>query len=181
MHQEVSEAQWDGIERRYMSLKKFHHVNDHLTPLAALIVVPGLLVAPIPGRAAIIGGILIGISVVVNYLTIHLMKDDVRFIGRVRVGANYVSSIFLLWLLYVAWPLVWMLLILMSFGVAVYQNRRDSFIAACAIASMLPIVHWNFGEPLLFDWAVVWVKAFSIITINLFVNGLLRLPSVSEP
>ncbi|MDA2935247.1 hypothetical protein MYX82_13040 [Acidobacteria bacterium AH-259-D05] len=177
MPKEDSESLWEG---GYMSAKKFRHVNDHLTPLAALIVVPGLLVAPLPRPAAIVGGILIASSVLINYVSIYLMKSNVRFIGAIRVGTNYVVNIFMSWLLYVAWPLVWLLLVLMSIGVAVYQSRRDSLVASCAIAFMLLVVHWSLGGELLFDWAVVWIKAFFIITLNLFVNGLLRISSEPE-
>ncbi|MDA2933113.1 hypothetical protein MYX82_02090 [Acidobacteria bacterium AH-259-D05] len=177
MTQEDSVNVWEGKERRHMSAEKLRHVNDHLTPLAALIVVPGLLVAPLPALAAIVGGILIAFSVFINYLSIYLMKRDVRFIGTIRVGSNYVVNIFLSWLLYAAWPLVWMLLLLMSIGVAVYQSRRDSLVAGWAIALMLVAVHWNYGGESLQDWTMVGIKASIIILFNLFVNGLLRISS----
>ncbi|MEE2839157.1 MAG: hypothetical protein VYC91_01375 [Acidobacteriota bacterium] len=72
-----------------MSEAKLRHVNDHLTPLAAIIVIPGLLVAPLPTRAAVVAGVLIAFSVILNYVSIYLMDRHVRLIGTVRVATNY--------------------------------------------------------------------------------------------
>ena len=178
MQEEGSSTEYDGPERRGLSERMLHHVNDHLTPLAAIIVIPGILVAPLPIRGAVVAGILIFLSVVVNYVSVYLMKGkSARFIGSIRVGTNYVVNIFLSWLLYAAWGPVWLLLLLMSIGVAVYQTRRDSLIAALAIALMLLAVHWNFGDHSVLAWTEVGVKASIIILLNLFVNGLMRIQS----
>lgn len=53
MQDEGSANQWEGSDRRGMTEAKLRHVNDHLTPLAAIIVIPGLLVAPLPTRAKV--------------------------------------------------------------------------------------------------------------------------------
>jgi hypothetical protein len=177
MQDEDKTTEWQGPERRGISAMKLRHVNDHLTPLAVIIVVPGLLVAPMPMRARVVAGILIGLSVVINYLLIYLMKLDIRFIGTVRVSVNYIVNIFLSWLLYAAWGPVWLLLLLMSLGVAVYQTRRDSFLAGSAIALMLLTVHWSYGDLSLLGWAVAGVQASIIVLFNLFVNGLMRIDS----
>ena len=158
-----------------MSAEKFRHVNNHLTPLAALIVVPGLFVAPLPKLMVISSGILIAYSVFINYLSMYLLKRNISLIGSIRVVSNYAVNICLLWLLYSAWPLVWVLFLLMSIGVALYQSRRDSLLGAGAIALMLLAVHWNFGGDSLQDWAIVGVKASIIILLNLFVNSLLSM------
>ena len=57
MQDEGSANQWEGSDRRGMTEAKLRHVNDHLTPLAAIIVIPGLLVAPLPTRAKVAAGI----------------------------------------------------------------------------------------------------------------------------
>ena len=172
MQDEGSSKQWQGSDRRGMSEEKLRHVNDHLTPLAAIIVIPGLLVAPLPTRAKVVAGVLIAFSVILNYLSIYVMDWNVRLIGTVRVATNYICNIFLSWLLYAVWGPVWLLLLLMSIGVAVYQDRRDSLIAGSAIALMLLAVHWNYGDHSLLAWTEAGVKASIIILINLFVNGL---------
>jgi hypothetical protein len=87
---------------------------------------------------------------------------------------NYVVNILLLWLLYATWSPVWLLLLLMSIGVAVYQNRRDSLLAGLAFAAMLLVVHWNFGAQSVMAWTEVGVKASMVMLLNLYVNGLLR-------
>ena len=46
-------------ERRRLSDAKIRYVNNLLTPLAVVIVVPGLIVAPLPLIAAIVGWVLI--------------------------------------------------------------------------------------------------------------------------
>lgn len=162
------------MAKSLMTAQNLRHVNDYLTPLAALIVLPGLLVTALPLPAVIVGGALIACSVLVNYLSILLVKFDIRLVGKLRVGSNYVVNIFLLWLLYRSWPLVWSLLLLMSLGLAVYQTRRDSFLSGLALIAMLLAVHWSYGGHSLEDWAIVGVKASMIIVLNLFVNGLLE-------
>ena len=163
-----------------MSAEKLRHVNNHLTPLAVLIVVPGLLVAPLPKLVVISSGILIAYSVFINYLSLYLLKRNIRLIGSIRVGSNYAVNICLLWLLYSAWPLVWVLFLLMSIGVALYQSRRDSLVGGTAIALMLLAVHWSFGGDSLQDWAIVGVKASIIILLNLFVNNLVNMSNRPE-
>ena len=163
-----------------MSAKKLCHVNNHLTPLAVLIVVPGLLVAPLPKLVVISSGILIAYSVFINYLSLYLLKRNIRLIGSIRVGSNYAVNICLSWFLYSAWPLVWVLFLLMSIGVALYQSRRDSLLAGAAIALMLLAVHWSFGGDSLQDWAIVGVKASIIILLNLFVNNLVNMSNRPE-
>ncbi|MEE8349675.1 MAG: hypothetical protein V3R94_08905 [Acidobacteriota bacterium] len=174
MQEEAGSEKFKGVDRRGISAKKVRHVNQYLTPLAAVIVVPGVLVAPLPTLAAVVAGALILLSVTLNYVSIYLLKENARFIGRLRVTINYTVNIFLAWLLYSTWPPVWLLLLLMAIGVAVYQSRRDSFVAGVAIALMLIAVHWNFGEHLLLAWMEVGVKASMIILITLFVNGLMK-------
>ena len=175
MQEEGSATLYQGLERRGISERTLHHVNAHLTPLAAIIVIPGLLVAPLPMRAAVVAVILIVFSVVVNCVSMYLMKGNrARLVGGIRVATNYVVNIFLSWLLYAAWSPVWLLL-LTSIGVAVYQSRRDSLVTGLAIALMLLAVHWNFGESSMLAWTEAGVKASIIILFNLFVNGLMRL------
>ncbi len=177
MQEEGGSAGFQGVDRRGISAKKVRHVNQYLTPLAAVIVVPGILVAGLPTLAAVVAGALIILSVTLNYLSIYLLKENARFIGRIRVAINYTVNIFLAWLLYSAWSPVWLLLLLMAIGVAIYQSRRDSFVAGLAIALMLLAVHWNFGEHSLLAWMEVGVKASMIVLISLFMNGLMKLLS----
>jgi hypothetical protein len=178
MQGNVSSTDFQGSERRGLSETKLRHVNDHLTPLAAIIVIPGLLVASVPMPSAIIAGSLIVLSVLVNYTLMYLAGGNrARLIGSVRVATNYVVNIVLLWLLYAAWGPVWLLLLLMSIGVAVYLPRRDSLFAAVAFALMLVAVHWNFAEHSVLAWTEVGVKASMIILLNLYVNGCVRRPS----
>jgi hypothetical protein len=175
MQAESSSTQFRGVDRRGLSEDKLRHVNDHLTPLAAIIVLPALLVADLPVSSAIVVGSLIVLSVILNYSLMYLARGNkARFFGSIRVVVNYVVNILLLWLLYATWSPVWLLLLLMSIGVAVYQNRRDSFLAGLAFAVMLLVVHWNFGELSMMAWTQVGVEASMVILVNLYVNGLLR-------
>ena len=178
MQAEGGSTDYQGNERRGLSEINLRHVNDHLTPLAAIIVIPGLLVATLPMRAVVVAGGLIFLSVVVNYTLMYLMRGNrARFIGSIRVTTNYAVNIVLSWLLYAAWGPVWLLLLLMSIGVAIYQSRRDSLIAGLAFSLMLLVVHWNFGEQSVLAWTEAGVKASMVILLNLYVNGLMRRPS----
>jgi len=175
MQAESSSRQFRGVDRRGLSEDKLRHVNDHLTPLAAIIVLPALLVADLPVSSAIVVGTLIVLSVMLNYSLMYLARGNkARFFGSIRVVVNYVVNILLLWLLYATWSPVWLLLLLMSIGVAVYQNRRDSLLAGLAFAAMLLVVHWNFGELSMMAWTQVGVEASMVVLVNLYVNGLLR-------
>ena len=138
--------------KKTVSAEKLRLVNHHLTPLAAIIVVPGLIVGPLPQLVVVVGALLIGCTLGINYLSVYLMKQHVPLIRKLRVGTNYTANIFLLWLLYSTWPPVWMLLLLMSIGLAVYQNRRDSLLANFALVTLLLAVHWVFGGHSLRDW-----------------------------
>ena len=172
--------QTGGAERRRLSDAKIRYVNNHLTPLAVVIVVPGLIVVPLPLIATIVGWVLITYSVLINYLTVYVIHRDARFIGALRVGSNYTVNIILLWLLYAEWPVAWLLLLLMSFGIAVYQQRRDAFQASLALSMMLLVVHWNFGDNSLWGWTLAASEVTIIVLVNLFVNGLLQMSAVEE-
>jgi hypothetical protein len=179
MQEQINTPGYKGYERRGLSEHKQRHVHDHLTPLAAIIVVPGLLVANLPMFDALLAGGLICVSVVMNYLLMYMGKaEKARFYGSVRVTSNYVVNVGLLWLLYAAWPPVWLLLLLMSIGVAIYQPRRGSFRTSIAFALMLVTVHWVFGEHSLAAWTQVGVIASMLILLNLYVNGLVHRPAV---
>ncbi len=76
-----SSTDYQGNEQRGVSEIKLRHVNDYLTPLAAIIVIPGLLVATLPTGAVVVAGGLIVFSVVVNYTSMYLMRWNSRSVG----------------------------------------------------------------------------------------------------
>ena len=86
MQAESSSTQFTGVDRRGLSEDKLRHVNDHLTPLAAIIVLPALLVANLPLRSAIMTGALIVLSVILNYTLMYLARGNkARFLDRKSV------------------------------------------------------------------------------------------------
>ncbi len=181
MEANSSSTEYQERDRRGLSEHKVRHVNDHLTPLAAIIVVPGLLVANLPFRNAVVVAALITLSVVVNYtLFLFMTGNRARFVGNIRVASNYAVKVVLCWLLYAVWGPVWLLLLLMSIGVAIYQNRRDSLLAAVAFAIMLMAIHWNFGANTVFAWTEVGVEAAMIVLLNQYVNGLVKRPDPQD-
>ena len=155
--------------------KKIIHVNDHLTPLAILIVVPGLLVAQMPLSVRVCGGILIIWSLTVNYVTANVLGHHSGALAKFRVGSNYVVNIALLWMLYVPWPIIWTLFLLTAYGLAVYQSRRDALRSAVMIALLLLVVHGAMGVWSIAEWVLVGIKAAIIVISAPFVNGLLAL------
>ena len=179
MHEQVETPRYKGYERRGLSETKQRHVNDHLTPLAAIIVIPGLFVAKLPMLETMLAGSLILVSVAINYLLMFLAKaEKARFFGSIRVTSNYIVNIVLLWMLYAAWPPVWLLLLLMSIGVAIYQPRKDSLRTSVAFSLMLIVVHMIFGEQSSTAWIEVGVMSWMIVLMNLYVNGLVRRPGL---
>ncbi len=85
-----------------------------------------------------------------------------------------------MWLLYAAWPSVWLLLLLSSIGVAIYQPRKDSFRASIAFALMLIVIHWMFGEQSVWAWTEAGVMASMLILLNMYVNGLVKRPGLQN-
>lgn len=177
MQEQINTPSYKGYERRGLSEHKQRHVNDHLTPLAAIIVIPGLFVADLSTFDTVLGAILIFLSVATNYSLRYMAKaEKARFFGSIRVCANYAFNVILLWLLYTAWPPVWLLLFLMSIGVAIYQRRKDSFLTSIAFSIMLIIVHFVFGEQSLQAWTEIGVMVSMMVLMNLYVNGLVKQP-----
>jgi len=165
----------EGGPQSLISQTRLQHVNNSLTPLAILVVAPALIVAPLSRLVLIAATALITYSVFLNYLSVYLHARNIQVMGFIRVGSNYVVNIGLLWLLYEHWPLIWLLLLLMSVGVAIYQPLRDSLTTAAAMALLLLAVHWTFGEQSALEWAEVIAQACVLILFNLFVNGLMRI------
>lgn len=154
-----------------MTLERFRHVNDHLTPLAAVVVVPGLFVAPLSRFHILLGAGLLVYSILMNYLSIFLLRRDVEMVGKFRVISNYVVNIALVLVLYKVWPTVWLLLLLMSVGPALYQDRRDAMLTGVAVAALFLVVHGLWGTHSAGAWAEAVVKAYAIVAFSLFVSG----------
>jgi heme A synthase len=150
------------------------HVNRHLTPLAVLIVAPGLMVGPLGRTQALLGAELLAYAVLMNVLTVRLERFT-----QLRVVSNYVVNIVLVWLLHRYWPVVWLLLLLMAVGPALYQDRRDAVLTGIAIAGLLLAVHALTGARSPAAWADAGVKASAIVVFSTFVNGLRRLTEES--
>ncbi|MFH1725216.1 MAG: hypothetical protein ABII00_11435 [Elusimicrobiota bacterium] len=165
------------VEKEKASYERFKHVNNHLTPLAILVVVPGLFVASLSKFAVIVCAALIGYSVFMNYMSIFMLQRNIGLIGKIRVVSNYVVNICLIWLLYAAWPPIWLLLLLMAIGPALYQSRRDASITGAAVGVFLLVAHGVLGEYTAMSWAVAGVKACSIFILSLFVSGLVGFSS----
>jgi len=160
------------MSKALISSEKIHHVHDHLTPLAIILVVPGLIVADIPQTHQVAAAGLLIYSILLNTWTARGDKDRLVSYGRFRVASNYVVNIVLLWILYAAWPLSWLLMLLMGAGVAVYQKRERAFGSSLAFAAMLLAIHGIFGDTTLFGWVSAATKAGVLVMFTLFINGL---------
>jgi hypothetical protein len=157
-----------------MRMERVKHVHSHLTPLAILAVAPGLMFTDIPESHRVLGAVLFFYAIMMNYLSMYLIthKKNVDDIAKLRVVSNYVTNIGLACILYQAWPMVWLLLLMMSIGPAIYQPRREAMGSAGAVAMMLLAVHYFFGEPGLGPWLEALARGGAIVLLGLFVNGL---------
>jgi len=160
---------------------RFHHVHRYLTPLAMAVVVPGLLFAPLEPARRWGAAALLAYSLAVNFLSHRWSTGDAAAIGKLRVISNYITNIGLVCLMYAGWPAVWILLLMMSIGPAIYQNRKDALNSSLAVAFMMVAAQAGFGEYRLAAWAQALVQSAAIVLLGLFVNGLAsRGPGASE-
>jgi hypothetical protein len=157
--------------------EKFRHVNDHLTPLAVLVVLPGVLLAALSRADVWLSVGLLAYAVLMNYVSVLVPSRNVQRLAKFRVGSNYVVNVALVWMLYRVWPSVWLLLLLMSVGPALYQSRRDATLTGVAVAVLLLAIHALSGTHSALAWAEAGVKACAIVVFSLFVSGL---PAVAE-
>lgn len=155
-----------------MTPDRFRHVNNHLTPLAVLVVVPGLVVAGLPRVRALLSLGLLVYSVLVNYLSVLWLGQRVEKVAKFRVVSNYLVNIALVWLLYTSWPAIWLVLLLMAVGPALYQSRRDAALTGVAVAMLLLAVHGLLGDYSVLAWADAGVKACAIVVLSLFVSAI---------
>ena len=155
-----------------LTAEKLRHVNNHLTPLAVLVVVPGLLVARLSRLEILLSVGLLAYAVLTNALVTVLLQRNVELLTKLRVISNYVVNIALVLLLYRVWPSIWLVLLLMSVGPALYQSRRDATLTGVAVAALLLVVHGAFGTYSAVAWADAGVKASTIVVLSLFVSGL---------
>jgi len=155
-----------------ISKRRLRHVNSYLTPLAVAVVVPGLAFGEMPGAVRASCGGLIAFSAAVIVLTAGVLKNDAGTLSKLRVGTNYAVNVLLLLMLYPYWPMVWALMLLMAYGLAVYQSPGEAFKSACAIALFLLFVHGTVGILTVEEWAVVGIKAAIIIVSAPFISGL---------
>lgn len=163
-----------------VTAEKFRHVNNHLTPLAILVVVPGLLVARLSRFELLLSAALLAYAILTNYLSVilfRLFRANVEQLAKLRVISNYVVNIALVLVLYRVWPSIWLVLLLMAVGPALYQSRRDATLTGIAVAAVLLVVHGAFGTYTALAWADAGVKACAIVILSLFVSGL---PGVLE-
>lgn len=160
-----------------MRMERVRHVHSHLTPLAILAVAPGLMFTPLPERHRVVGAVLFFYAIMMNYLSMYLIANNrsVENIAKLRVVSNYVTNIGLACILYRTWPMVWLLLLMMSIGPAIYQPRKEAMGSSAAVAMMLLAVHHFFGETGLGPWLEVSAKAGAVVLLGLFVNGLAAL------
>lgn len=157
-----------------ITAETFRHVNNHLTPLAILVVVPGLLVVRLSGFELLLSVALLAYAILTNYLSVALLRGDVQRLAKFRVVSNYVVNVALVLLLYRVWSPIWLVLLLMAVGPALYQTRRDATLTGIAVAAVLLVVQGAFGTYSAVAWADAGVKAFAIVMFSLFVSGLPR-------
>jgi hypothetical protein len=162
-----------------ISIERVHHVHNHLTPLAVILIVPGLFVAELSRQhVAFVAGLLC-LSLLINSWSAMRAGRSAKShaIGKARVISNYAINILLLWLLYKPWPSVWLLLLLTASGAAVYQQRWRARNSALGCSALLATVHAVYGAPGVQGWVETVVRIGVIIAFTLFINGIKDLPS----
>jgi hypothetical protein len=159
-----------------MTESRLRHVNDHLTPLAVVVVVPGLFVVSLSKFVAVLCVGLLMYAVIVNHVSVAYFGRGPERVAKLRVVSNYVVNIAFIWFLYAGWPVVWLLLLLMAIGPASYQRRRDALWTAVAVAAFLLVIHGLRGSSSPAAWVSVGVEACTILILSLFVSGLAALP-----
>jgi hypothetical protein len=164
-----------------MTENRLRHVNDHLTPLAVVVVVPGLFVVSLSKLVAILSVGLLAYAVIVNHASVAFFGRSPERVAKLRVVSNYVVNIALVWLLYAGWPAIWLLLLLMAVGPASYLRWRDALWTGIAVAAFLFVIHGLLGSQSMAAWASVGVEACAIVILSLFVSGLSAVSQAPSP
>lgn len=163
------------MDKDQAALDRMRHVNSHLTPMAVVIVAPALFLAPVSKAVALTGAALLAYSLLLNFLTLSWARHHAERTRKLRVFSNYAVNIILLWLFYPVWPTMWLLLLLMSVGVA-YQTRRAEIVSGAVFAAMLLAVHLIMGERSLTATVQAATQAALIFAFSLFTGAIGRLP-----
>lgn len=124
-------------------------ISWYLTPLAILLVLLGVIAGD---PDSVTGGLCIMIvlmSSLMNVASVILMKQSpaqVIKIRNLRVGLNYVANFFLLYLLLPLWPEIWLLILLMTIGTAIYSSFGGTFIHCLVFSAVLISISYFLGE-----------------------------------
>jgi hypothetical protein len=151
-------------------------VGRYATPLAALLVVTGLVLSPMEPGARKTGFFLMGFSLLFNLFFVPLsgrLSEQARaLLAKSRATLNLWINVVLVLLLQRVWPPIWLLLTLSSVGTAIYGTRQRTLITAVFLSAILAGINVTLRLNTPIDWGLVLSKAAFIIFASLMINDL---------
>lgn len=157
-------------------------INSFLTPYAVFLVVMAAVSAGlnVATKTALAIVIFTGIG---NVVVVNIMRRNptkLKLLYYTRLSVNYFFNICIVGLLWVAWPPIWMLLLLSICTVAIFEDRKTTVIIASLFTIVLSFVQFARGEYTWSSSCELIARIVTIWTAGLLINRLVRsIPSES--
>ncbi|MBI5208437.1 MAG: hypothetical protein HY927_00525 [Elusimicrobia bacterium] len=150
-------------------------VNRYMTPFAAILVLSGAALSPVPMKASAAACAILVLTWVMNNATHRLVArypEKMTAIRDGRVVANYIIDLGLIWLFMPYWPSIWLLFLLTIIAIGAYEEKRTVIQHAALLTAMLFIVSYARGVGSLTHWGDVGVRCATLWFTGLFTNRL---------
>ena len=153
-------------------------VNRYATPLALFMVALGILLSQPVGSVWEISIGLLAFSIVFNIGSVRYLQgheESAEGIIRLRLVANLLVNILLVYYLGGYWTPMWLIMTLTPLATAIYSSQKKTLVVSVAVSAILLAIHSlrRLHSPL--EWGEQAVHAAYIILVSLLVNGLTAL------
>ncbi|MBN1384470.1 MAG: hypothetical protein JW983_06315 [Elusimicrobia bacterium] len=160
-----------------MNLEIVKLINRYFTPFALFLILAAAFLGSCSRTVIIVSGLLVFISVELNFFTVNLISDKpekAKMVIPIRVVSNFLINIVIVYFLIDIWYPIWLLFALTPIASAVYYDEKKCFKISIISAATLLLVHFFKGTSGLLDWGQAATYAVFIVLISMFINGLCK-------
>jgi hypothetical protein len=156
-------------------------ITRFMSPFALGLILFGVFVGDIQGRAQLACFALFGFSAFFNLVFPRFLSDqkvearswNVNF----RLFLNLVINTALVFIVWPSFRPMWLILALTPFATAVYGSWRRTLTLSLVTAAILLVIHALRNEPGLGGWIESFSEAAFVVLISLLIHGVSRLSS----